>query len=238
VLVALREGRPNAPVRPWLSRIAHNEAVPLLRRRRPVQELPGVKMGCSGPSAHEIVEERSRLATLVADLRALPERQWGALVIRELSGLSREQIAVAFGVSAPDLWIETGVESGTNQLSVHLHNYRAPARLVTVAVAVGDQLVYGHPAPSPVLARGESRILDAELLLTAPNTPAPGFVSGYDTVRSKLYVVWTDGKRKVLPASKFTGGDLSYGSLLRVVIPDADLEAMTLVRFLTRAGDR
>src|SRR5262245_7712558 len=34
-MVALRGGVPDAPVRPWLFRIAHNEAIGALRRRRP-----------------------------------------------------------------------------------------------------------------------------------------------------------------------------------------------------------
>src|SRR4051794_1489857 len=34
-LVALRRGQRDAPLRPWLYRIAHNEAVTVLRRRRP-----------------------------------------------------------------------------------------------------------------------------------------------------------------------------------------------------------
>ena len=97
--VALREGARNAPVRPWLYRIAHNEAVSLLRRRRPALELPIEESGDSGPSPHEIMEQRSRLATLVSDLQALPERQRGVLVMRELGGLSHEEIAVAFGMS-------------------------------------------------------------------------------------------------------------------------------------------
>ncbi|HEX5193947.1 MAG TPA: sigma-70 family RNA polymerase sigma factor [Solirubrobacteraceae bacterium] len=97
--VALREGARNAPVRPWLYRIAHNEAVSLLRRRRPPLELLVEESGDIGPTPHEIMEQRSRLATLVSDLQALPERQRGVLVMRELGGLSHEEIAVAFGMS-------------------------------------------------------------------------------------------------------------------------------------------
>lgn len=37
-LAALKRGQRDAPVRPWLFRIAHNEAVSLLRRRRPDAE--------------------------------------------------------------------------------------------------------------------------------------------------------------------------------------------------------
>jgi RNA polymerase sigma factor (sigma-70 family) len=97
-LVALRAGRRDAPVRPWLFRIAHNEAISLLRRRRPEHELPEELHGAAR-SPHEVVEERARLATLVSDLQELPERQRGALVMRELSGLSHEEVAQAFDMT-------------------------------------------------------------------------------------------------------------------------------------------
>jgi RNA polymerase sigma factor (sigma-70 family) len=95
---ALRRGRRDAPLRPWLFRIAHNESVSLLRRRRPECELSEA-LDCPAVSVEKRVEERARLAVLVADLSALPERQRGALVMRELSGLPHEEIAVALGVS-------------------------------------------------------------------------------------------------------------------------------------------
>jgi RNA polymerase sigma factor (sigma-70 family) len=93
-LSALRLGRRNAPVRPWLYRIAHNEAVTLLRRRRRHVELGELDAGV-GPSAADAAAGRERLAQLVADLGELPERQRSALVMRELNGLSHEEIAVA-----------------------------------------------------------------------------------------------------------------------------------------------
>ena len=95
---ALADGRRDAPMRPWLYRIAYNESVSMLRRRRPeaslveANELPSA-------SAEQRASERARLALLVADLGELAERQRGALVMRELSGLSHEEIAVALGVS-------------------------------------------------------------------------------------------------------------------------------------------
>jgi RNA polymerase sigma factor (sigma-70 family) len=99
-LVALREGRRNAPLRPWLYRIAHNESISLLRARRPVapetdQELFAVP----GASAEERAAERARLQLLLADLGELAERSRAALVMRELSGLSHEEIAAALGIS-------------------------------------------------------------------------------------------------------------------------------------------
>ncbi|MGI8428053.1 MAG: sigma-70 family RNA polymerase sigma factor [Solirubrobacteraceae bacterium] len=95
---ALRRGQRDAPLRPWLFRIAHNESVSLLRRRRPEYELSEASEG-STVSVEERAEARARLALLVADLRELPERQRGALVMRELSGLSHEEIALALGTS-------------------------------------------------------------------------------------------------------------------------------------------
>ncbi|MGZ6669940.1 MAG: sigma-70 family RNA polymerase sigma factor [Solirubrobacteraceae bacterium] len=96
--VALRRGQRDAPLRPWLFRIAHNEAVSLIRRRRSDVELADAAEQWVG-SAEDRAAERARLALLVADLRALPDRQLGALVMRELSGLSHEEIAIALETS-------------------------------------------------------------------------------------------------------------------------------------------
>ncbi|MEA2151322.1 MAG: hypothetical protein QOD69_3152 [Solirubrobacteraceae bacterium] len=86
------------PLRPWLYKIAHNEAITIVRRRRPQSELTE---GCGPtvPGPEVDVEQRRRLAQLVDDLRMLPERQRGALVMRELSGLSYDEIGLALGLS-------------------------------------------------------------------------------------------------------------------------------------------
>jgi RNA polymerase sigma factor (sigma-70 family) len=97
-LAALSRGVPDAPMRPWLFRIAHNEAISVLRRRRPTIELEQAPEP-EGRSLEARVEERSRLTALLADLNELPDRQRGALVMRELSGLSHEEIAAALGIS-------------------------------------------------------------------------------------------------------------------------------------------
>jgi RNA polymerase sigma factor (sigma-70 family) len=96
--VALKRGQRDAPLRPWLFRIAHNEAISLIRRRAGTVELTDAAERCVG-SAEDRAGERGRLALLVADLQALPDRQRGALVMRELSGLSHEEIAIALGTS-------------------------------------------------------------------------------------------------------------------------------------------
>src|SRR5947209_11236041 len=97
-LAALRRSQRDAPLRPWLYRIAHNESISLLRRRRVTDELPET-MEARGSSVEHAAEERARLELLVEDLRDLPERQRGALVMRELSGLSHEELAQALGIS-------------------------------------------------------------------------------------------------------------------------------------------
>jgi RNA polymerase sigma factor (sigma-70 family) len=97
-LVALRRGQRDAPLRPWLFRIAHNESISLLRKRRPVSELSEA-IESPMPSVDVAADRRERLALLVADLQELPERQRGALVMRELNGLSHEELAQALGIS-------------------------------------------------------------------------------------------------------------------------------------------
>ncbi len=95
---ALRQARRDAPLRPWLFRIAHNEAINIMRRRRPHSELVD-GLACGGAAVEEQAEQHERLARLVADLRQLPQRQRAALIMRELSGLSHEEIAVALECS-------------------------------------------------------------------------------------------------------------------------------------------
>ncbi len=86
------------PLRPWLYKIAHNEAISIMRRRRPQTELaPELEPIVPGPEVD--AEQRGRLAQLVDDLQSLPERQRGALVMRELNGLSYDEIGTALGLT-------------------------------------------------------------------------------------------------------------------------------------------
>ena len=86
-------------LKPWLYRIAHNEAIELLRRRRPSEEIDP-ETAAAGSGLTEIAEQRERLRGLLADIAELPARQRGALVMRELAGLSFAQIGLAFETSA------------------------------------------------------------------------------------------------------------------------------------------
>ena len=96
---ALQASRRDVAMRPWLFRIAHNEAVSILRRRRRAGD---DQIDAGMPSAFTVegtVAQRERMATLVADLQQLPVRQRAALLMRELSGLSIGEIAVALSIS-------------------------------------------------------------------------------------------------------------------------------------------
>src|SRR6478672_6635607 len=52
-LAALQSGQRNAPLRPWLFRIAHNEAVSLIRRRVPVGEPSDDAEPCAASAEHQ-----------------------------------------------------------------------------------------------------------------------------------------------------------------------------------------
>ncbi len=98
VLRALPGEERRIELKPWLYRIAHNESVELLRRRRPAEELDPELTAARGGLA-ENAETRARLRQLIADLEQLPERQRGALVMRELAGLDFAEIGTALGTS-------------------------------------------------------------------------------------------------------------------------------------------
>ena len=98
-LRALPRREPGRPLKPWLYRIAHNEAINIVRRRQPVASGVETDDLLTVPGPEFDSEQRTRLAQLVDDLRHLPERQRGALVMRELSGLSYDEIALALNVT-------------------------------------------------------------------------------------------------------------------------------------------
>jgi RNA polymerase sigma factor (sigma-70 family) len=89
-LAALRRCPPTGKVKPWLYRIAHNESIDVLRRRRAHEELSD-----ETPSQLEPQERLVSWEALLIDLRSLPERQRAALLLRELAGLEYDEIGIA-----------------------------------------------------------------------------------------------------------------------------------------------
>jgi RNA polymerase sigma factor (sigma-70 family) len=97
---SLRSGDREIAVRPWLYRVAHNRCIDYVRRAptpalQPDELLPG------GIDPVAVAEQREDLRRLVADLHALPEQQRSALIIRELEGLSYDELATTLGVTVP-----------------------------------------------------------------------------------------------------------------------------------------
>jgi RNA polymerase sigma factor (sigma-70 family) len=94
---ALPGERREMQLKPWLYRIAHNEAVELRRRERPVEQLtPTID---DGAVTEEVAERDAKLQALLADIADLPERQRAALVMREVNGLGFGEIGDALGTS-------------------------------------------------------------------------------------------------------------------------------------------
>lgn len=100
VLRALPGEQREIKLKPWLFRIARNEAIETMRKRRDTVELGSTSIAAPWEIA-DAAGARARLRELFSDLTELPERQRSALVMRELSGLEFEEIGETLGTSAP-----------------------------------------------------------------------------------------------------------------------------------------
>ena len=82
----------------WLTTIARNESSSLVRRRmrEPLPEPPAEAV-----DAHVEAVRAADVAALRSALASLPRRQREAFFLRELGGLSYEELAAALGVSGP-----------------------------------------------------------------------------------------------------------------------------------------
>jgi RNA polymerase sigma factor (sigma-70 family) len=98
VLRALPGEERKIELKPWLYRIAHNESIELLRRRRDTRQLDA-GLAAPGSGLADDAASRERLRRLISDLDQLPERQRGTLVMRELAGLDFADIGAALGTS-------------------------------------------------------------------------------------------------------------------------------------------
>jgi RNA polymerase sigma factor (sigma-70 family) len=97
-LPALRRDDAEIDLRPWLFRIVRNTALNDLRDSPPSPEALAESIA-GGRNPAEELECREELADLMQRLQALPEPQRAAIVMRELEGLSHEEIAAALGLT-------------------------------------------------------------------------------------------------------------------------------------------
>ncbi len=104
---ALRANDRPVTLRAWLYRIAHNRCIDELRRPCPLpSELAAdaePAFGAPGVTREPgaVAERSAELARLIADVRALPTQQRSALLMRELQGLTYEELAVALATTVP-----------------------------------------------------------------------------------------------------------------------------------------
>jgi RNA polymerase sigma factor (sigma-70 family) len=97
-LLALRRDDAEIELRPWLYRIVRNTALNDLRDR-PAAAVELAEAIATGSNPAEAIERREELTELMERLQALPEAQRAAIVMRELEGLTHEEIAAALGMS-------------------------------------------------------------------------------------------------------------------------------------------
>lgn len=91
---------PDFKLKAWLYRVAHNVCIDGLRQKGwSHEELDAATHHVEG--ADRSVERSEDLRSVLAAVEGLPERQRDAIVLRELEGRSRNEIAVALGVSEP-----------------------------------------------------------------------------------------------------------------------------------------
>ncbi|MQA76466.1 MAG: sigma-70 family RNA polymerase sigma factor, partial [Solirubrobacterales bacterium] len=128
--------RREVALRPWLYRVAHNHAISIVRSRRPRLDEERLA-SIPDPEVEARPEARERLRELLVDLEALPERQRGALIMRELNGLDFDEIGAALGVSA------AGARQAVYEARVGLQEFEAGRRMacdgVERAISAGDR---------------------------------------------------------------------------------------------------
>ena len=97
-LLALRHTEAEIELRPWLFRIVRNTALNDIRDQPPPAQEIGERSATAGSALEEALR-REDVADLMRRLRALPDPQRAAIVMRELEGLSHEEIAAALGIT-------------------------------------------------------------------------------------------------------------------------------------------
>ena len=84
----------------WLYRVTVNACHDLRRRRRPENPMESAgQVAWAGTDPQQALAENERARALELSLRMLPEKERAALVLRDLEGLSTEEVARVLGSS-------------------------------------------------------------------------------------------------------------------------------------------
>jgi RNA polymerase sigma factor (sigma-70 family) len=136
---ALRRGQRDAPLRPWIYRIAHNESVSLIRARNAGDVLSGY-LAPYVARPEDRASDREELGSLMEDLRELPKRPREATLLRELSGMSHAEIATTLGTSV------NGAKQAIFEARTALTDFAAgrsmPCEDVREAISLADRRVF------------------------------------------------------------------------------------------------
>src|SRR3954469_867130 len=176
--LALPAKRVEVELRPWLFRIVHNEAISALRRRPRHDEISDLNSAAVA-SAHDDAAARARLDQLVDDLQQLDERQRAAMVMRELSGLSYDEIAAAFGTTTARA--HHAVYEARVALHERAEGRAMPCEPVRRAVSAGDgRKLRARKLRAHLRACADCRQFEralgrrrADLAILTPALPAP-----------------------------------------------------------------
>ncbi len=126
---ALPSYRGDAPLKNWLLRITHNTAISALRRRRDVH-LDPTEFPEDAPSAHlapaasveDTVEDRVSFDAFESALEQLDELSRSVVVLREVEGMSYDEIAAVLDVPLPT--VKTRLLRARRLLSTALEGWR------------------------------------------------------------------------------------------------------------------
>lgn len=135
--------RGDSQVRTWLVRITTTKALNALRRSRPTVPLDTASAP-SVPGADQQAEQRERAAAVRSAVAALPTRQREAVVLRDLEGLSYQQVAAALDCSVGS--VKSALFRGRQSLATALIDYRPDVDLSGTDPA-GPARAAGQPEP-------------------------------------------------------------------------------------------
>jgi RNA polymerase sigma factor (sigma-70 family) len=234
VLQALPGEERKLKLKPWLYRIAHNESIELLRRRRETRPLDDMELTSPGGSLAEDAMARDRLRRLLADLDQLPERQRSALVMRELAGLDFAEIGAALGTS-PAVARQTLYEARLGLRKMDEGRAMSCAT-VTKAISDGDgrvtrrRDVRAHLRTCPSCSRFreeiEGRERDLAALAPLPAVAAAGLLqgllSGHGAGGSGLAGALGGGAAKTLGTSAALKGAATVAVVAAIGVGAAD----------------
>lgn len=133
--------RSESTVRTWLVRIMTTKALNALRRPPPTVPLESAPEPVVAGTEEE-AELRERAAATRAAIATLPRRQREAVVLRDLEGLSYEQVASVLDCSLPS--VKSALFRGRQSLATSLAGY-GPDRPGQVAEPAAPEACGGHP---------------------------------------------------------------------------------------------